>query len=364
MAGGLPAPDLFPVAELTETIDAVLREEAATALQYGPVAGVPAMREWVAQRAGETGARTDPNRVLVTSGSQQGLDLLARTLLAPGDVVALDDPSYLGAVQIFRAAGAELAAVPSDDDGMDTDALAALLRGGMRCRLLYVVPHFHNPTGGVLTPRRRRHLAELAEHYGFLIVEDDPYADLSFDGVRLTSIDQHTERVIRLLSLSKTLCPGFRVAGLCGPGDVVANLTSAKQRADLQTNTFGQHVLSRLLARPGLLTAHLDRLQRNYQARARQLARLLMDRVPWLAFPTPRGGLFFWCTITSGVDATDLWRAGVAAGVAVVPGKPFRVEHDRGTNLRLSYATLTADEASTAVDRLAAAHTRLAGAAG
>ncbi|MGH3758755.1 PLP-dependent aminotransferase family protein [Actinophytocola sp.] len=364
MAGGLPAPDLFPVAELTDAVDAVLREEAAAALQYGPVAGVPAMREWIAQRSGETGARTDPSRVLVTSGSQQGLDLLARSLLTLGDVVALDDPSYLGAVQIFRTAGAELAAVPSDEDGMDTDALAALLRGGMRCRLVYVVPHFHNPTGGVLSLRRRRHLAELAERYGFLIVEDDPYADLSFDGVRLPSIDQHTDQVVRLLSLSKTLCPGFRVAGLCGPATVVASVTSAKQRADLQTNTFGQHVLARLLARPGFLAAHLDRLQRHYQARARRLARLLMDRVPWLAFPEPTGGLFFWCTITSGVHATELWRACAAAGVAVVPGEPFRVERDSGTNLRLSYATLTADEASTAVDRLAAAHTQLARAAG
>jgi 2-aminoadipate transaminase len=364
LAGGLPAPDLFPAEELAAVVDEVMRDSARAALQYGPVAGVPAMRECIADRAGETGAPTEPGQVLITSGSQQGLDLLARALLAAGDRVVLDDPSYLGAVQTFRAAHAELVPIPGDEDGMDTEVLAARLRRGTRCRLVYVVPHFHNPTGGVLGPERRRHLAQLAEHYGFLIVEDDPYADLAFDGARLPSVDRHTDRVVRLLSLSKTLCPGFRVAGLRGSPELIGTLAAVKQNADLQTNTFGQHVLSRLLLRPRFLPRHLSRLRRHYHARARRLAGLLTDRLPWLAFQMPRGGLFFWCTITSGVDATELWRACVASGVAVVPGPPFCVERDGTANLRLSYATLTEEEATEAVDRLAVTHAGLTGSRG
>ena len=356
MAGGLPAPDSFPVAELVTVIDEVMSSAAAEALQYGPVEGIPAMRAVLAARAGETGRRTDPDRVLVTSGSHQGLALTANVLVAPGDTVALEDPSYLGAVRVFHQAGAELLAVPSDEDGMDTEALADRLRHGARCRLVYVVPHFHNPTAAVLTEERRRHLAELADHYGFLVVEDDPYADLAFDGTRLPSVDTFSDRVIRLLSLSKTLCPGFRVAGLVAPPELVDPLTTAKQDADLQTNTFGQHVVSRLLSLPGFLPRHVARLQADYRARAGHLTRLL-DPLDWLTFPAPRGGLFFWASITSGViDAPTLAATAIRLGLAIVPGPPFCITRDGSRHIRLSYATLPPTRMPEAVRRLALAH--------
>lgn len=360
MAGGLPAPESFPVVELRLAVDDVMRDAAAIALQYAPVEGVSIMREVIAGRASETGAATSPDRVLVTSGSQQGLDLTARALLDRGDTVALDDPSYLGAVQTFRQAGAELVPTPSDDDGMDTGLLADRLRGGMRCKLVYVVPHFHNPTGGVLHPHRSKHLAELAERYGFLILEDDPYADLTFDGVRLPSIARYTDRVIRLMSLSKTLVPGFRVAGLVTPAELTGVLAAQKQCTDLQTNTFGQHVLARLLTRTGFLPQHLERLRALYRERARCLATLLTEWLPWLTFSMPRGGLFFWCTIDApDVDAISLWRAALDVGVAVVPGLPFCIARDGSRNLRLSYATLPPDRLHEAVDRLGVAYARL-----
>lgn len=360
MAGGLPAADTFPVAELTAATDAVLTRRAAAALQYAPTEGVPAMREVLAERATATGAPVSADRVIVTSGSQQGLDLVARVLLDEGDTVALDDPSYLGAVQTFTRAGARLLPVPADAHGMDTGALADRLASGERCKLVYVVPHFHNPTGAVLTGSRRVRLAELAQRYGFLIVEDDPYADLAFDGVRLASLDTLTDRTIRLMSLSKTLCPGLRVAGLVAPGPLVAEFVSAKQCADLQSNTFGQYVLAQLLDDPAFLPAHVARLRHFYRSRAGRLAALLAEEAPWLAFDPPRGGLFFWCVLTHpAADADTFSRAALDAGVAIVPGPPFCIELDGSQQVRLSYATLDDAGLRTAVRRLATAFRRV-----
>lgn len=356
MAGGVPAPESFPVLELARALDEVLSVSAAAALQYAPTEGVPEMRAVIADRATATGAPATAERVLIISGSQQGLDLVSTAFVEQGDLIALDDPSYLGAVQTFTRAGARLLPVPSDGDGMDTSVLADVLADGARCKLVYVVPHFHNPTGAVLSPRRRAHLADLAERYGFIIVEDDPYADLAFDGTRLPSIDVHTDRTVRLMSLSKTLCPGLRVAGLIAPEELITELAAAKQCADLQTNTFGQHILARLLADPSFLPAHVRRLQRFYRDKAMQLSALLTDRLPWLGFEPPRGGLFFWTVITHPEVTSDaLSRAARAAGVAIVPGTPFCVDRDGSRHARLSYATLSQPQMQEATRRLAAA---------
>ncbi|MFE0771561.1 PLP-dependent aminotransferase family protein [Streptomyces sp. NPDC058861] len=356
MAGGIPAPDSFPVARLAEVTDRILSRSAASALQYAPTAGTAAMREAVARRAGETGAPVGPERAMVTGGSQQGLDLVARTLLDEGDQVALDDPSYLGAVQSFRGAGARLLPLPTDRDGMRTDVLAERLAAGARPKLVYVVPHFHNPTGGVLTAERRRDLAGLADRYGFLIVEDDPYGDLAFDGERLPSTDVHGDRVIRLMSLSKTLCPGFRVAGLTAPAGLVRELVAAKQSSDLQTNTFGQHVLAELLGDPAFLPAHLARLRTLYGDKARATAALLRERLPWLGFDDPRGGLFFWCSVDDPRVTSDLlYEHALAQGLALVPGAPFCIEQDGSRLLRLSFATLDEEQRREGASRLATA---------
>lgn len=356
LAGGLPAPETFPTAELTAVTERVLAESAAAALQYAPTEGTPAMREVLARLATATGAPATAEQLLVTSGSQQGLDLVAGTLLQEGDTVALDDPSYLGAVQSFRRAGAALLPVPSDEDGMDTDALEARLAAGARCKLVYVVPHFHNPSGAVLSAARRRHLASLADEFGFVVLEDDPYADLGFAAARQPSMDVHTERVIRLMSLSKTLCPGLRVSGLKAPAELVHELAAAKQSADLQTNTLGQHILARLLADPEFLPRHVTRLQTFYRTKAGELSELIETKLPWLEFEQPSGGLFLWCAIADpDVTSDDLSRAALAEGVAIVPGTPFCIERDGSRNLRMSFATLSRPELATAVERLSTA---------
>ncbi|MFH9722246.1 PLP-dependent aminotransferase family protein [Streptomyces sp. NPDC017254] len=353
MAGGIPAPDSFPVERLAEVTARVFSRSATSALQYAPTEGVPAMRRALAARAGETGAAVGVERVMVTGGSQQGLDLVARTLLDEGDVVALDDPSYLGAVQSFRGAGARLLPLPTDRDGMRVDVLEERLTAGVRPKLVYVVPHFHNPTGGLLTEERRRALGALAERYGFLVVEDDPYGDLAFEGERLPSTDVHSERVIRLMSLSKTLCPGLRVAGLSAPAGLIGELVAAKQSSDLQTNTLGQYVLAELLGDPAFLPAHLARLRTLYGDKARATTALLRERLPWLLFDDPRGGLFFWCTVDDPRVTSDLlYEHALAQGLALVPGAPFCIERDGSRMLRLSFATLDEEQRREGVSRL------------
>ncbi|NUQ96481.1 MAG: PLP-dependent aminotransferase family protein [Streptomyces sp.] len=359
LAGGLPAPETFPRAAVRDAVERTLSRSASAALQYAPTEGVGRMRECAAELAGRSGAPATATNVLITSGSQQGLSLVAGAFIEEGDAVALDDPSYLGAVQVFRAAGARLLPVPCDRDGMDTAVLEARLAAGVRCKLVYVVPHFHNPTGAVLSPARRRHLAELADRYGFLIVEDDPYADLAFDGIRHSSLDLSHDGVIRLMSLSKTLCPGFRVAALVAPAPLTAVLAAVKQHTDLQTNTFGQHVVAEILGTPGFLAQHLAGLRAFYRDRAHEFAAVLAALTPWLEFETPRGGLFFWCTLSAPhADSGRLARAALDAAVAVVPGTPFCVESDGTRRLRLSYAALTPARMREAAERLDTAYAR------
>ncbi|MBB4684428.1 aminotransferase-like domain-containing protein [Amycolatopsis jiangsuensis] len=359
LAGGLPAAETFPRAAVRDAVDRTLSHSGTAALQYAPTEGVGRMRECAAELAGRSGAPTTAANVLITSGSQQGLSLVAGAFIEEDDVVALDDPSYLGAVQTFRAAGARLLPVPCDRDGMDTDVLEARLAAGVRCKLVYVVPHFHNPTGAMLSPARRRHLADLADRYGFLIVEDDPYADLAFDGIRHPSLELSHAGVIRLMSLSKTLCPGFRVAALVAPARLTAVLAGAKQHTDLQTNTFGQHVVAELLGTPGFLAPHLAGLRSFYRDRANRFAEVLAERTPWLEFEKPRGGLFVWCALAApNADSARLARAALDAGVAVVPGAPFCVESDGTRRLRLSYAALTAERMRDAAGRLDIAYAR------
>jgi 2-aminoadipate transaminase len=244
---------------------------------------------------------------------------------------------------------------------MRTDVLEERLAAGARCKMVYVVPHFHNPTGAVLSLERRRHLAELADRYGFLVLEDDPYADLAFGSKRLPSVDTYGERVVRLMSLSKMLCPGLRVAGLVAPPGLIGELIAAKQGSDLQSNTFGQYVLAELLSDAEFLPRHVQKLQQLYRGKAEAMAGLLREQAPWLAFDEPRGGLFFWCSVDDPrVTADQLYAKGLEEGVAIVPGAPFCVEQDGSRLARLSFASLDDAQRREAVKRLATAFEKAA----
>ena len=347
LAGGLPAAEAFPAEALGRALDAVVRTDAGS-LQYSATGGQAELRRWA---AGVHGA--DPRQVVVTSGSQQGIELTARATLDPGDVVALADPGYVGAVQAFRLAGARLHGVPCDDGGLDVDALAADLRRGLRPTLVYVVPSFSNPTGGTLTTERAEVLASLADHHGFLIVEDDPYAALRWAGTAPPPLAGLTSRVVTLRTFSKVLAPGLRVAYALAPRPIADALTLLKQAVDLHTATPLQRAVLRLVTRPGFLDEHLAQARSLYELRADALCEALATQLPGRLHATrPEGGMFVWCDLGD-VDTEALLPQALRHGVAFVPGPAFAVGAATHRHaLRLSFASVRPSELREGVRRL------------
>ena len=360
LAGGLPAAELFPAHRIAEIIERLLRTDPASALQYGPTEGEPRLREWIARYEGaRAGRAADPARVLVTAGSQQALDLLARALCSPGDVVVVERPAYLGALQALSAAGAVLEPVPVDADGLDVDDLALRLARGMRPVAVHTVATFQNPTGAVLARGRRERLAGLAERYGFTVIEDDPYAEIRFDAAPVAPIRSFgdPERVATLGSFSKTVAPGLRVGWVVLPRRLVGPVTRLKQAADLQSASLGQAVVADLVADEAWWARHLDALRSTYAARAGALATALGQVFgERLRLTAPRGGMFLWGRFTDGTPAAPLLAAALRRGVAFVPGEEFCVGDPDRHALRLSFATLAPAELADAARRLGRAH--------
>lgn len=353
LAGGLPAPESFPASAIAQAAGETLAKNAATALQYSATQGVTGLREWVAERHG---VATD--RVTITSGSQQALDLVSRAFVEPGTIAALAEPGYVGAIQALRLAGATLLAIPSDDDGLVVDELAGHLRRGRRPALVYVVTNFHNPTGATMPPPRRAALGQLAEHYGFVVVEDDPYGELRWSGSAVPAMATYSERVITLGSFSKILAPGLRVGYVIAPPPVTAAIVLLKQPVDLQTSTLAQCVVLNVVAEPGFIEAHLVRLRALYADRARILSTALTDQFgPQLRFAAPEGGLFIWARLVgSTVDTHERHAAALDHGVAYLPGAGFGIDHRHAQALRLSFSSAPVEDLPEGVRRL---HTAL-----
>ncbi|MEZ5246788.1 MAG: PLP-dependent aminotransferase family protein [Acidimicrobiales bacterium] len=351
LAGGLPDPDRFPTAALADIAAEVLRHDGRRTLQYGLTAGERDLRAHI---VATTPCATDIDAVVVTTGSQQGLELLAGVLVDPGDTVVVADPEYLGAAQSFRRAGARLAPVPVDDHGLDIDELDAALRGGLRPKFAYLVPHFHNPSGGTLSASRRHRLLELAERYGFLVVLDDPYRELFVDTPPDDIAAPHP-MVVHLRSSSKVLAPGLRVGWTIGPTWLTRAIERAKQSADLHTSTVSQAIVLRALG-ADWYPQHLDTLRVATRAKrdalCAALERELGDRIE---FRRPGGGMFVWASLAIGVTTDELLPRALDQGVAFVPGSAFAVDRDLSQHLRLSWATGSPAELAEAVTRLARA---------
>ncbi|OWY62086.1 hypothetical protein B7486_60310, partial [cyanobacterium TDX16] len=303
LAGGLPNSERFPAEVLAESAAAVLADDPGGALQYAATAGYEPLRTWVAARHG-----VDAAQVVVTHGSQQALELVVRALADPGDTIALADPGYVGALQAFRLAGADLLGVPSDADGLRVDVLAERLVAGARPVLVYVVANLDNPTGATLSAERRVRLAELADRYGFWIVDDDPYGELRFPGQAPppASLASLSDRVVTLGSTSKVLAPGLRVGWAVGPEPLVRDLVLLKQAVDLQTATLAQRLAHHVLVRPGFLEPHLVGLRVAYQEQAEALTSgLRVELGERITFEQPTGGMFVWAVV-AGVDTRQL----------------------------------------------------------
>lgn len=351
LAGGLPDPERFPTAELADIAADVLRNDGKRTLQYGLTAGERDLRDHI---VATTPPAIAPDEVVITTGSQQGLDLLAAVLLDPRDPVVVADPEYLGATQAFRRAGAELVAIATDAEGIDVTALERALHDGLRPKFVYLVPHFHNPTGATLSESRRTRLLDLADHYGFLVVFDDPYRDLYVEGAPPVDARPHP-MAVHLRSTSKVLAPGLRVGWTIGPTWLTVAIERAKQSADLHTSTVSQAIALQALA-ADWFPAHLDSLRSASRLKRDALCGALEDQLgDRISFVRPNGGMFVWAELAGVASTDDLLAAALDRGVAFVPGSAFAVERSLSHHLRLSWATAAPAELAEAVARLARA---------
>lgn len=346
LAGGLPATELIPAERIADAATRVLGHRDA--LQYTTSRGAAQARDAVAAHEG-----VDADRLLLTHGSQQALSLLALALVDPGDVVVVDDPVYVGALQAFQSVRADVAALPITHDGTNIAALIRLLDSGVRPRLVHTVSNFHNPSGVTASPTTRRRLTDLADTYGFWIVDDDPYGRLGFDGPAHSPIVG--ERVIRLGSASKTLAPALRVGWLSATPAIVGLVERLKQSADLCGSTLNQLMVADLLSDASWFDAHIGTITSAYAARAHALTAALDDELGTrIEYASPTGGMFCWVRLP-GIDTTDLLGVALSHDVAFVPGAAFSVSSDLAEYARLSFATLSPDSLREAVHRLSAA---------
>lgn len=355
-AGGLPAPELFDAVGLRAAFAEVLAAEPGKALQYSSTEGDPRLRAALARRCTDGGLPCDPDDLLVTGGSQQGLTLVAATLLEPGDAVLVEQPSYLAALQCFAMAGARLVPVPCDADGLDPAALGDLIVKE-RPKLLYTVPTFQNPTGRTLPLQRRRAVAEIAARHGIWIVEDDPYSALRYRGQPVPDIAVQPgaqDRTIQLSTLSKTVAPGLRIGWMRAPQPLRRLLVIAKQAADLHTSTVDQAAAARYLETADL-NAHIAGLRQVYAPRRDAMAAALAEALPaGSVCSDPDGGMFIWVRLPGEVDTATLLPAALRAGVAFVPGAAFFAGVPDRATMRLSFVTYPAETIAEGVIRLGA----------
>jgi 2-aminoadipate transaminase len=361
-AGGLPAPEVFPVDEIAAAAQRILQEQGARALQYGATEGYRPLRELIAEQMTRDGVPAAVENVLITTGSQQALDLLGKILIDPGDRVIVESPTYLAALQAWNVYGAEYLEAPADEAGMITDVLEARLAA--RPKFIYCLPNFQNPSGATLAPERRQRLVELAGRYGIPIVEDDPYRDLRFEGAdlpRLIALDStrleddagsYQGNVIYASTFSKVLSPGLRVGSVVAPAEVIGKLTQAKQGADLHTATFNQMLVYELLY-SGFLPRQVQHIVRAYRERRDTMLAALEEHFPAdVRWTRPQGGMFLWVTLPEGLNATDVLREAVAQRVAFVPGAPCHPSGAGANTLRLNFSNATPEKICEGIARL------------
>jgi 2-aminoadipate transaminase len=369
--GGLPAPELFPAQRFQEACHKVLSQNSASALQYGETEGYAPLRQFVADKIARHGIKTSPDNVLITSGSQQALDLLGKLLIDTGDRVLVEAPTYLGALQAFRVFAADFVSVSIDDYGLRTELLEKPLRSDPK--FMYVLPNFQNPAGTTLSEDRRVELVALAERHGVPIIEDDPYGELRYEGDHLTPLlaldrkslprdSSYTSgNVIYLSTFSKTLAPGLRLGWIVAPPEVIGKLAQLKQGADLHTSTFNQFVAYEV-ARDGFLEEHVQLIRKVYRERRDVMLDALQQFFPpGVTWTHPQGGLFLWVTLPAGLDIQAILKSALEQNVAFVPGDSFFADNKAGrgrsrqSHMRLNFSNAAPEQIREGIRRLSAA---------
>ena len=364
-AGGLPAPEVFPVARFQEACHHVLATQASIALQYGPTEGYRPLRELIVEQMARYGILATVDNVMITSGSQQALDLIAKLLINRGDRILTECPTYLGALQAFDLFGAEYVTVPIDDDGLQSSRLEEALRSGPK--FMYILPNFQNPGGVTLALERREELVSLSNKYGIPIIEDDPYGQLRYEGehipplVVLDRLNLQRDNqyllgnVIYLSTFSKVLAPGLRLGWIVAPPDVISKLVQLKQSADLHTSSFAQMVAYEV-ARDGFVDEHVKLIRRVYKERRDAMLAALREYFPpEVTWTRPQGGLFLWVTMPDGVDSMRMLEAALRQNVAFVPGDPFYPGGHNGSHMRLNFSNAAPQQIREGIRRLSLA---------
>ena len=361
-AGGLPAADVFPIEKIREACDLVLMTKGAMALQYGATEGYTPLREMIARHSSRYDIKVSTENILITSGSQQALDLLGKIFINRGDRILVESPTYLGALQAWNAYGAEYVPVPSDENGMNPDYLEEALRTGPK--FMYVLPNFQNPTGVTIPMERRLRILELADRYGVPIIEDDPYGQLRYEGEHLAALNAldsknrsgdatYSGNVIYLSTFSKILSPGLRLAWVIAPSEVIRKLVLAKQGTDLHSPTFNQ-VVAHEVGQHGFIDQHVQTICAEYRIRRDAMLDALDEHMPQgVKWTHPQGGLFLWVTLPNHINTDELFAEAVAEKVAFVPGSGFHPNGGGTNTMRMNFSYPTPEQTNEGISRLA-----------
>lgn len=353
-AGGTPDASLFPLDLFAELSRKAILEQGRLSLQYGLTQGWLPLREELSKLLASKGISASPEEILITNGSQQGIDLVNRVFLDEGDLVGVEDPSYLGALISFKNFGARTLPLEMDADGVLPEALEAALAAGKKPKLIYLIPSFQNPTGRLLSEARRRRMVELAAAHDILIIEDDPYGDINFGSPykAIKSFDSKGN-VLHLGSFSKVGSPGMRLGWAVGPKELIASMAMAKESADVCTNVLSQAMAADFL-KGGHLDPHLKKLNAVYSARASTMVKALREETD-IKFEEPKGGFFIWGRLPGNLDSTEIFQASLDQGIAYVPGTAFFAEEGRGREyLRLTFCAVDEEKIKEGARRLGA----------
>jgi 2-aminoadipate transaminase len=357
-AGGLPAPDLFPVEEIKELAQYVLEKEGGKALQYGQTEGVYSLREQLLKLLNEDGINIPIEQLIVTTSSQQGLDLIGKIFVDPGDIIMTGNPTYLGAIQAFNAYGAKMKGVELDDNGMNTEILDREIKKsidiGKKPKFIYVIPDFQNPSGITMNLERRKKIIEVAEKYDLIILEDSPYRQLRFEGkAEPPLISLNSERVISIYTFSKILLPGFRLGWMAGPDKLIQKVIIAKQATDLCSPPFNQYVLAEFMKR-GLLKKQISKIISAYREKKDFMIDKLQQYMPkleGLTWTSPEGGLFLWVTLPKYIDITEMFEQAVNKNVAYVVGTAFYPNEGGNNSCRLNFSYASMEQIDEGIKR-------------
>lgn len=351
-AGGLPSPETFPVDRMRAAFDKVMAENGKAALQYGPTDGYAPLRQFIADSLSTDDCTIVPEQIMMTSGSQQGLDLLAKVLVNEGSKILVETPSYLGALQAFSVYRPEFVSVEMDDNGVVPASVAA---HGEGAKLFYALPNFQNPTGRTLSIARRKELVETCARMGIPLVEDNPYGDLCYSGEPLPKLlNMNPEGVIYLGSFSKILTPGIRLGYIVAPLPLIRKLEQAKQATDLHTSTLTQMAVYEVI-KDGFLKEHIPNIRRLYSSQCNVMLEAMEKNFPeGVTWTRPEGGMFIWVTLPAHIHSKELLDAAIAQNVAFVPGGPFYANEPETNTFRLSFVTVPPAKINEGIEKIGA----------